>query len=108
MKKTVLDKETNNSAFNKTRKAKLEDWGKIRCSRCPYNKIENENHKACKSWKLRTKKRRQWNKSEHTRREFSFRWLTRDWRQNYIIGQRYDHESYGEWKERQRNNTSGS
>ena len=69
---------THRAYYNKLRKHKLESWGDIHCSICPYHGCENQTtdryfglfdysveksqHKKMKypSWKLATKNRKQW------------------------------------------------
>jgi hypothetical protein len=74
--RTEYNETTNSSVFKKTRKKKLASSGEIRCSRCPYNRGENEENKfygkigAWKnngqdkyrnpSWKLTSKNPKQW------------------------------------------------
>ena len=74
MKKEILDKESNSYAFNRGYKLYLEGRG-ICCSYCRYHRGENEERKAYKSWKLKTKKRKQWaeNSKGDDRRDFLFR-----------------------------------
>ena len=62
MKKEKLDKESNSYVFNKAYKMYLEGRG-INCAFCKYHYSENEERKASRSWKLKTKKRRQWMKN---------------------------------------------
>ncbi len=47
-----VDISNNRSYYNKYRKEHLEHTGKIRCSRCGYNKGENSNYETVKSWKF--------------------------------------------------------
>lgn len=71
MKAKKITKNTDNRGeFNRAYKRYLERTGKIKCSYCPYNKIENFKNKhyggfnnddlKYPNWKLVSKKRKQW------------------------------------------------
>lgn len=74
--KKILSTTTNRSEFNRVYKRYLEHKKNgIHCSRCPYHRVENIDHKwyggfiddekekiRHPSWKLTTKNRKQWMK----------------------------------------------
>mgnify|MGYP006282958031 CR=1 FL=1 len=65
MRRSEELKTTGNSAvYNKLLKSLRETWGEIHCSICPYNRCENANRAPTRSWKWRTKKRRQYNRNK--------------------------------------------
>jgi len=87
--KKIVEKSTNRIEFNKAYKIHLERTGKIHCSRCGYNRGENnadkyyyinEDAKYFKydakipSWKLETKNRKQWMKKNRKLKKQSRGW----------------------------------
>lgn len=57
--KDLMDRTINPQLYNKTSKLHLDNEGKIHCSRCAYHRGENKSRTPRRSWKSRTKKRRQ-------------------------------------------------
>jgi hypothetical protein len=71
--KKILEKTTSRKVYNQARKRFLESIGEIYCSRCPYHRVENLDHKyyggyegrggvRYPSWKLTSKYPKQWRK----------------------------------------------
>lgn len=87
---------TNRKAYNRLRKKVLESDGDIRCSYCPYNGGENDKGKwyggyvdengyskkgiRYPSWKLATKKRKQWMKGSFKKKIEKSRY----WKGHYV------------------------
>ena len=54
-------KETvNRYLYNRLYKWYLEQDGKISCNYCPYHHMENQDHKMQKSWKKKSKNKKQY------------------------------------------------
>jgi len=65
MRKSQEFKITGNSAVHKKLLKSLRDtWGEINCSICPYNRVENLNRAPRRSWKWRSRRRRQYLKEK--------------------------------------------
>jgi len=69
--KEIMKTTSNRSVYNKSRKIYLERNGLIKCSRCPYHRVENDTRKwygehgyfkrtRKPNWKLVSKNRKQW------------------------------------------------
>jgi len=68
--RTIVQSTTNRGEFNRAYKEHLERVGKIHCSRCPYNRNENDKRKwyggfgekrvKQPNWKLVSKNPKQW------------------------------------------------
>ena len=67
----IVEKTTNRGEFNRAYKIHLEQTGKIHCSRCGYNRGENDKRKwygktkndkkiRFPEWKLVSKNKKQW------------------------------------------------
>lgn len=53
----------NSGVYKKLLKSLRETYGEINCSICPYNRVENMNRAPWRSWKWRSKRRRQYNRN---------------------------------------------
>ena len=49
--KTIMDTTTNRSVYNRSRKRYLDNVGEIRCSFCPYHRVENSTNKPYGGYK---------------------------------------------------------
>ena len=61
-----LQTTSNSSVYKKLLKSLRETEEKISCSRCPYHRVENMKRTPIRSWKWRTRRRRQYSIKEMT------------------------------------------